>query len=264
MHLLRDLGESTRLLILLETSIRHHAVQRTIADAVGMTTQGVSDYLRTMEKRGLIQVEDGEYRPTIEGIRVLQEGFRDLRDFVDRTAKGISIIDVTAAIAGNRIERGATVGLFMEQGDLVAYSEKESPSRGRAVARAERGEDVGVAQLEGIVALSPGHVSLLRMPSAVDGGSHRVDLTRARKALKRVNPDVVAILDAPAKALATRLHVRPEIRFAAVPAAIEAAERGLDVALILPEDRVAGVVGAIERANERLAAKIAYETVPLA
>jgi predicted transcriptional regulator len=79
-----------------------------------------------------------------------------------------------------------------------------------------------------------------------------------------VGADVVAILDAPAKALATRLHVRPEIRFAAIPASIDAAERGLDVALILPEDRVAGAVVAIEGANERLAGKITYETVPLA
>jgi len=263
-HLLRNLGESTRLLILLETSMRHHAVQRTIAGAVGMTVQGVSDYLRSMEEDGLIQVADGEYRPTIEGIRVLQEGFRELRDFVDRTSKGISIIDVTAAIAGNRIERGETVGLFMEGGDLVAYSGRDSPSRGRAVASADRGEDAGIAQLEGIVALTPGRISLLRIPSPVDGGSRRVDLLRARRVLKRVDADVVAILDAPAKALATKLRVRPDIRFAPIPASIEAAERGLDVALILPEDRVAGVVVAIEGANERLAGKIAYETVPLA
>jgi len=56
----------------------------------------------------------------------------------------------------------------------------------------------------------------------------------------------------------------PASSAAAIPASIEAAERGLDVALILPEDRVAGAVGAIEDANERLAGKITYETVPLA
>jgi len=97
MHLLRNLGETTQLLILLETSLRHHAVQRTIADALGMTVQGVSEYLRAMERDGLVQVVDGEYRPTIEGVRVLHERFRGLRDFVDRASKGLSIIDVTAA-----------------------------------------------------------------------------------------------------------------------------------------------------------------------
>jgi len=263
MHLLRNLGETTQLLILLETSMRHHAVQRTIAEALGMTVQGVSEYLRAMERERLVQVADGEYRPTIEGVRVLHERFRGLRDFVDRASKGLSIIDVTAAIAGNEIERGETVGLFMQGGNLIAYARRESPSRGRAIGAAKEGEDVGVAQLEGIVALKPGRISLLRMPAARDGGSRGMDLDRCRKALRRVDAEILGALDAPAMALATKLHVKPDIRFGVIPASIDAAERGLDVALVVPEDRVASVVSAIEDANERLAAKIAYETVPL-
>jgi len=262
-QLLRSLGETTRLLILLEISMRHHAVQRTIAEALGMTVQGVSEYLRGMEDEGLVQVTDGEYRPTFEGIRVLHERFRDLRDFVDRASKGLSIIEVTAAIAGNKIDRGDTVGLFMEGGDLVAYASRESPSRGRAIGRADRGEDLGVAQLEGIVALKPGHISLLRIPSAANGGSRRVDLERARRALRRVDAEVFAILDAPARTVAARLRIRPDIRFGAIAGVIEASERGLGVALILPEDRVAAAVAAIEEANARLTEAIPYETIPL-
>jgi len=101
------------------------------------------------------------------------------------------------------------------------------------------------------------------MPAARDGGSRRTDLERCRKALRRVDAEILGVLDAPAIALAAKLRVKPDIRFGAIPASIEAAERGLDVALIVPEDRVASVVSAIEDANERLAAKIAYETVPL-
>jgi putative transcriptional regulator len=264
MQLLRNLGESTRLLILLETSVRHHAVQRTLAESLGMTVQGVSEYLRSMEGDGLLEVAGGEYRPTVEGIRVLHVRFRDLRDFVDRASKELSIIEVTAAIAGNRIEAGEDVGLFMEGGDLAAYAGRASPSRGRAVRAAEKGDDVAVAQLQGIVTLAPGRISLLRMPPAADGGSGAVDLAKARRALRRAGAGVVGVLDPPAKALAGKLRVRADIRFAAIPAAIEAAERGLDVALLVPEDRVAAVVTAIEGANERLSEKIAYETVSLA
>jgi len=101
------------------------------------------------------------------------------------------------------------------------------------------------------------------MPAARDGGSRGMDLDRCRKALRRVDAEILGALDAPAMALATKLHVKPDIRFGVIPASIEAAERGLDVALVVPEDRVASVVSAIEDANERLAAKIAYETVPL-
>ena len=264
MQLFRNLGESTRLLILLETSTHHHAVQRTLAESLGMTVQGVSEYLRAMERDGLVQVADGEYRPTIEGVRVLHERFRDLRDFVGRASKDLAIIEATPAMAGSRIAAGDVVGLFMEGGDLVAYSGRESPSRGRAVRAAERGEDLAVTRLEGIVSLRTGRVTLLRMPSAAGGGSRGVDLARARKAVRKAGADVFGTVDIPAKALASRLRLRSDLAFAVVPAAIEAAERGLDVALIVPEDRVAGVVGAIESANERLADKIAYATVPIA
>lgn len=264
MKLLRNLGELTRLLILRETSIRHHAVQRTIAEALDMTVQGVSEYLRTMEREGLIHVADGEYRPTIEGVRVLHERFRDLRDFVGQTSKNLAIIEVAAAVAGNRIPRGTRVALFMEHGDLVAYAGRESPSVGRATQSAERGEDLAVTDLQGIVALRPGRIALLRMPSAADGGSRAVDLERARKALRRSDADILGALDLSAKSLATKLRVRLDIQFGVIAAAIEAAERGLNVALIVPEDRVATVVSAIEEANERLSQKIAYQTSALA
>jgi len=264
MQLLRNLGELTRLLILRETSIRRHAVQRTIAEELDMTVQGVSEYLRAMEKDDLIQVVDGEYRPTIEGVRVLHERFRDLRDFVDRTSKNLAIIEVTAAVAGNRIARGERVALFMEGGDLVAYAGRESPSTGRAVQPADRGEDLAVTDLQGIVALHPGRITLLRIPSVADGGSRVVELERARKALRRVDADIVGALDLPAKALANKLRVRVDIRFGVMAAVIEAAERGLDVALLVPEDRVAAVVSAIEEANERLSQKIAYQTSAVA
>src|SRR5207247_7407821 len=143
MHLLRNLGETTQLLILLETSMRHHAVQRTIAEALGMTVQGVSEYLRAMERERLVQVADGEYRPTIEGVRVLHERFRGLRDFVDRASKGLSIIDVTAGIAGNEIERGETVGLFMKGGSHIAYARIASPSCGHWLGAAQSGDGSG-------------------------------------------------------------------------------------------------------------------------
>jgi len=264
MQLLRNLGDMTRLLILRETSTRHHAVQRTIADALGMTVQGASEYLRSMERERLIQVVDGEYRPTIEGVRVLHERFRELREFVNRTSRDLAIIEVTAAFAGNRIDRGQRVGLFMEGGDLVAYSGRDSPSTGRAAEAADKGVDLPVTNLQGIVDLHPGRITLLRMPAIANGGSRAVESPRVRKALRRSRADVIAALDIPAKALAERVRLRLDIRLGVIPSVIEAAERGLSVAVIVPEDRVASVVAAIEDANERLVDKIAYQTVPIA
>ena len=48
-----------------------------------------------------------------------------------------------------------------------------------------------------------------------------------------------------------------------MPATLEAAQRGVDVLLLLPEERVAETVRAIEETNTKLEDKIRYETVSL-
>jgi len=59
------------------------------------------------------------------------------------------------------------------------------------------------------------------------------------------------------------LGLKPRIEFAVLAATVEAAERGVDVLLLVPEERVTEAVQAIEAANARLEDKIPYETVAL-
>ena len=73
----------------------------------------------------------------------------------------------------------------------------------------------------------------------------------------------MALLDVQAKALAAKVAVKSAIEFAVVPATIEAAQRGLRVLLLCPEDRVAEVVAGIEAANARSEDKIPYETLTI-
>ena len=74
---------------------------------------------------------------------------------------------------------------------------------------------------------------------------------------------LVAALDAAGLAAARELGLRPRIEFGVVPATVEAAQRGVDVLLLLPEERVAETVRAIEETNAKLEDKIRYETVSL-
>ena len=214
MELLRNLGETTRILILLEISLRNHSVQRTIGEALGMTAQGVSEYLRTMQADGLVHIVDGEYRPTFEGVRVLHQRFRDLREFVDRGSKGLSIIEVTAAVAGSAIERGETVGLFMERGDLVAYAGRASPSRGRAITAAD-----GILKSEMRPGLSATIPSSCATPTSCprsaaviarprEGDARPAYATRSPRSMKRptVSPRSIAL---PARAAVTSMMERP-------------------------------------------------------
>jgi putative transcriptional regulator len=219
-----------------------------------MTIQGASDYVRAMAREGLVHVVGGEYRATVKGVEYLHENFQALREFVDLSAKDVSIIDITAAVAGATVARGDPVGLFMEKGELVAFPRRASPSRGIAVHAAARGEDLGVRGLEGIVRLRPGRISIRRIPSIREGGTRH--LGGARKL--STSGGVVAVTDAVSTVAARKLGLPVDIRYAPVAASIEAAQRGLDVLLLCSEEGVADAVAAIEDANAGLQEKIPY------
>jgi putative transcriptional regulator len=251
---LRDLGSATRLLILLELTRRRTPKLKLLAPTLGMTVQGVSEYVRAMAREGLVSAVGGEYRATVKGVGYLHEHFQRLREFVDASAKDVAIIDITAAVAGEPIRSGAEVGLFMESGQLRAYPGRSSPSRGIAARAAVRGEDVPVRQLHGIVQLRPGRISIWRLPSAREGGSRRL---RGRP--PRHKNTLVAVADVVADVTARKLRLPVDIRFAAVPASIEAAQRGRDVLLLCADEGVAPAVSAIEEANGQAASKIPYD-----
>src|SRR5947208_17101383 len=78
----------------------------------------------------------------------------------------MAFVETTAAMAGGSVHRGGRVGLFMENGVLVAHEGRASPSTGVAVHDASRGDIVGVRDLEGIVALRPGRIVVGRIRSA--------------------------------------------------------------------------------------------------
>ncbi len=261
MKILRDVREATRLLILLEITTHRHSRMRSLAEKIGLTVQSVSDYLKSMSADGLVRRVGGVYTATMKGVDILQERFKELKDFVERAYRDMQILDTVSAIAGEDIEEGERVGLFMENAYLVAYPGRESSSQGRSIHSAMRGEDVAIVELEGIVDLSPGSITLFRIPGVRDGGTKTIELSKARRVIQNRRRDKVAVSDAAAKALALKLELMPDFEFAAVAASVEAATKGLDVLLLVSDDSIAEAVSAIEAANEALEEKVSYEVV---
>ncbi len=264
MTLLRDLRETTRLLFLYEVIANRHTRLRTVAERLGMTVQGASDYLKGLEADGLLSVVEGEFRATKKGIEFLLGRVRELRSFVDQAGRAMAFVETTAALAGAVIRRGDRVGLFMREGQLVALPNRGSASMGTAAEDAAKGDDVAVRDMEGIVALRPGRITLLRVPPIRNGGAKAIHPARARRALRNARHAVVAGMEVSGLVAARALGLRPRIEFGALPASLEAAERGADVLLFAPEERAAEVVQAIEATNARLEDKIPYETMTLA
>src|SRR5439155_672482 len=150
MELLRNLRSSTRLLFLYEVTTNRHTRLRTIAERLGMTVQGASEYAHGLQGDGLLAFAEGEYRGTKKSL--------------------------------------------------------SSPTSKRVI-RDSKGNVVAALDVAGLVA-------------------------------------------------ARELGLRPRIEFGVVPATLEAAQRGVDVLLLLPEERVAETVRAIEETNAKLEDKI--------
>ena len=263
MQLLRDLREATTMLVLYAVTTERHAHLRSLADELGMTVQGASDYVRRMIEHGLLQRVDGEYRATKKGVELLLGRFLELRSFVDRASRAMAFIVTTSALAGGPIRRGERVGLFMEDGMLVAYARRDSPSTGIANEDAATGEDFAVRNLEGIIALRPGRILLTRVPSKDEGGAKALREAAAKKIRGAPKASVVATLDVAGVVAARKLGLKSDIRYGVLAGTIEAAQLGLDVVLLLPEERAAEAVQAIEAANAKLEDKIPYESVAL-
>ena len=261
MELLRNLRTSTRLLFLYEVTTSRHTRLRTIGERLGMTIQGTSEYAQGLEEDGLLSFANGEYRATKRGIEFLHDRMHELRGFVDRAGREMAFVETTSAMAGGAVRRGDRVGLFMEEGYLVAHAGRTSPSTGVVVHDAAKGDLVAVRDLEGIVALRPGRIVLVRIRSTASG--KRAGRGQSRRLPPSTKEFVIAALDVAGLVAAKELGVRPRIEFGVLAAVVEAAERGVSVLLLLPEDRVAEAVRTIEAANARLEDKIPYESTTL-
>ncbi len=262
MTVLRNLRESTRILFLHEVTANHHTRLRTIAERLGITVQGTADYAHALEADGFLVVAGGEYRATKKGIDFLQNRLRELRAFVEQASRSTAFVDSTTALAGAPIRRGERVGLSMEGGYIVALPSRVAASMGVAAEDAAKGEDVAVRGLEGIVALKPGRITLARVPTSRTA-ARRVTPETSQRILQRSRGAVVATMEIEGLTAARRLRLHPRIEFAPLAGAVAASERGMDVLLLIPENRVAEAVQTIEAANARREDKIPYETVAL-
>ncbi len=250
---LRDRTGITRLLILADLERRPGITLSEVADGLGITVQAVSAHAKELAQQGWLRLADGAYRGTPRGLQALHEGARHLHDAVSSLVEPLAVIQVTSAVAAGPVQAGDLVGLFMDEGDLAAKPGRDAPSRGRARTAARPGDEVVVGDLEGMVRLEPGRLTLVSLPGPAEGGVARVDREALRKAMAGTPGQRLGAHGTGARVLARRLAKdgpwRLDFEFAADRAAFNAAERGLDVLLLVTRDRLAEVMESFERLN---------------
>ena len=243
---------ATKFRVLVEIADRQPAVnQGEIADAVGVTSQAVSEYIRELVDEGFVEKEArSRYRVTKQGVDWLFQQASDVRRFADHVTDDVlGSMQEDAAFATDDVESGERVSLSIDDGLLRATPGEAGPATGVTTTDAAAGEVVGVTGFDGVMNLEPGEVTVFQVApirSAYPEHSGRLADVAAEA-------DVVAAAGVEAVATLRRSGREADVTFAAGEVAADAAGRGLDVVVVATTDLGGRVTDALRDAG------LAYE-----
>jgi putative transcriptional regulator len=246
---LRRIGAVSDLLFLYECTTREVGQLRAIAEPLGLTVQAASHTFRGLARRSLVELRDGRYRPTVNGVAWMHATLGGLEKDLAERLERLHIIRTTRALAKARIDRGAPVVLSVEDGALTARPGTSGASRGTARSSARPGELVEVAELEGIVPLERGSVRLAVLPS--DGADDPSFVPSVSKAFRRGSYGLLAAqgLEA-AHVMGRAFPGRPILRFGVAAAIDEASRLGIDCALVVVDHELPRFLAQLERPQQ--------------
>jgi putative transcriptional regulator len=233
---LRRSGAVTELLFLYECWTQNVPKLRFVAERLGLTVQAVSHLYRELARRGLVEVRNGQYTLTVPGVAALQGSLSALGEEVGRRLERLQIVRTTRALARGPIRRGQVVTLELEDGLLSARPDARGSSRGRATSSARPGDLVEVGELEGIVPIEAGRVSVWVVPRTA-GAIDRLRRSAARAVRERPHGLVVA-QGIEAVHLARSATREPVMHFGAAAASIEASKLGVDSVVFVTEEEL--------------------------
>lgn len=234
--ILENKRSTTRYQVLVAIADRQPAVsQKEVADAIGVTSQAVSNYISDLIEIGHVEKGGrGQYEVSKDGIDWLISRTTDLETYLERiNADVLDRVTLSAAIALDDVAETTEVGLTMRDGVLHA-----NPSGGATTAitvtSVAAGEAVGVADLDGVVDDRTGTVSILPVPTVTDGDPPAPSVVSSHA------PDsgLLAVAGTEAYALVSRSDATPDIRFGTAEGVAEAGTLGLDVLLVAVTDEI--------------------------
>ncbi|HYB63163.1 MAG TPA: hypothetical protein VEE86_01915 [Thermoplasmata archaeon] len=233
---LRRSGAVTEMLFLYECAAQRVPRLRDAAERLGLTVQAVSHLYRDLARRGLVELRNRQYTVTVSGRGALEGTLTELGEEVGRRLEQLQVVRSTRAVADRAVHKGEEVSLALVDGVLTAGPRSRSGSRGTAVSSARAGELVEVGELEGIVPIRPGSISVWVVPR-LDGRLPKVR-RQASAALRAARPGLVAAQGLEAIFVAQRASRLPVARFGAASACLEAARLGVDSLAFVTEEEL--------------------------
>jgi len=248
-EILRNKNLATKFQILVEiASGGPNIQQRDIAQKLKVTPQAISDYIGQLTKEGLI-TSDGRsrYKVTAAAVDWIIKVQREMRNYSAFVEKAINNISICAAIADCDLVKRQPVGLEMKDGLLFASDKLDRGARGIVCSNAKAGSEVGVSNIEGIVSLEMGEVTILKVPGIQRGGSQAIEPQK----LKSIISGATLVGAIGIEALVALKHVDAGFVYAygVMVAAIEAAHSGLNSVVVCVDDMTSSLINRLEEAN---------------
>lgn len=241
-EILQNKNAATRFQVMVEIAASGPSIQqKSIAAKLNVTPQAISDYIHQLVTDGLV-VSTGrsEYRVSTRGVDWMLAMFRELRDYAAVVEKAVTNITVCAALADSEIEKGRTVYLTMKDGLLYASPQENDGAKGIALSSVRAGEDVDIANIEGLVALARGHITILQVPVVREGGSRQTDMGKLEKQLSGLTQ--TGAIGIEALVSMKQAGNEPRYLYGVTDAAIEASQCGLPFAIVCTEDAIPGLI----------------------
>ena len=249
-QILKSKNLATKFQIMVEIAAHQPNIQqKDIAPELGITSQAVSEYVKELIKDGWLSSEGrSRYKVTKEGVDWILQMSRQLHSYAWFVSKAVADISTTTAIADSDLSVGQPASLYMKDGLLFASDViGNKGAKGIAVTEAEKGQDVGIRNVEGVIKLEPAEVIIGKVPNVQDGGSRNIDLARLEKEVKEAR--LVGAMGTEALVALRKMGVKPDYVHGVREAAIEAAYCGLPSLVVCSEDKVSILVQRLEEEN---------------
>jgi putative transcriptional regulator len=257
-EILRSKNLATKFQILLEIAANQPNIQqRDIAKKLGITSQAISEYVGELISNGWLSSQGrSRYRVTKEGVDWILRMARQLQGYSSFVSKVISDISISTAIADDDLSAGQPVSLYMKDGLLFASGViSDEGARGIAVSEARKGDDVGISNIEGVIKLKTGKVTIGKVPNIQKGGSRNTDFARLKEEISE--GALIGAIGVEALVALKQVGIKSGYLYGVKEAAIEATYCGLPFLVLCAEDGISPLVQRLEEEN------LDYEIVDL-
>lgn len=246
MYELRAGKKNTMALVLYEMLKERNLTLRTIGEKLGISAQGVANYLKEAEKLGF--VSDGKV--TREGIEFLHQTIAGLHKEISGIVSNLNLVLSTDALADEFIKEGDDVFLYMKKG-LLHASREGGEAKGVACGDAKPGEIVRVQGLQGIVEIKRGKIRILVLDAERVTPMRKVQLPAG---------DAYAAYGLRAIAFLESVKKNVDIRFCVPEGCVESAALGLNVVCVLTKEMLYVFLKGLQDAMQKYG-EVEYEFI---